>query len=75
MVAKCCAPAKLCYLCLEQDNDGYKSLKPKGIKQETLLSQIAAVWKHINQQCKTLIAANLTIQNLVQDIRNKASND
>jgi hypothetical protein len=27
-----------------------QSLKPKGIKQETLLSQIAAVWKYIDQQ-------------------------
>jgi hypothetical protein len=31
-------------------NDRYTSLKPKGIKQESLLSQIAAVWKYIYQQ-------------------------
>jgi hypothetical protein len=56
-------------------NDRYTSLKPKGIKKEALLSQIAAVWKYIYQQKMITIAANLTIQNLVQDIRNKASND
>jgi hypothetical protein len=56
-------------------NDRYTSLKPRGIKQETLLSQIAAVWKYIYQQQMITIAANLTIQNLVQDIRNKASNN
>jgi hypothetical protein len=56
-------------------NDDITSLKPKGIKQERLLSQIAAVYHiYINNKYK-LIAANLTIQNLVQYIGNKASND
>jgi hypothetical protein len=56
-------------------NDRYTSLKPMGIKQEALLSQIAAVWKYIYQQQMITIAANLTIKNQVQDVGNKASND
>jgi hypothetical protein len=36
--------------------------KPKGIQQETLLSQIAAVWKYIYQQQMIIRAANLTIK-------------
>jgi hypothetical protein len=47
-------------------NDIYTSLKPRGIKQETLLSQIAAVCKYIYQQQIITIVANLTIQNLVK---------
>ena len=42
-------------------NDGNKSLKPMRIKQETLLSQIAAVWKYIDQQIKMLLVAKLII--------------
>jgi hypothetical protein len=45
-------------------NDHKPSLLSKGIKQESLLSQNAAVWKYIDQQIKMLLAAKLTIQNI-----------
>jgi hypothetical protein len=56
-------------------NDRYTILKPMGIKQEALLSQIEAIWKYINQQQMILIDANLTIKHQVQNVGNKATND
>jgi hypothetical protein len=41
-----------------------QALNQWGINKISLLSQIAAVWKYIDQQIKMLLAAKLTIQNI-----------
>ena len=75
MVAKHYVPAKQFSPARNKTNDKYTSLKSMGIKQVSLLSQIAGVWKYIYQKQMITIAANLTIKNQVQDVGNKASND
>ena len=52
-----------------------QAFKQWGINKKHCCPKIAAVYECINQKQVISVVSNMTIQILVQDIRNKASND